>query len=36
MEEFGKIKGLITPLILSDWTSMLETVGMGKGMVKEH
>ena len=29
-EELGKIKGLIHPLMLSDWTSMLETGGNGK------
>ncbi len=35
-EELGKIKGLIPPLMPSDWTSMLGTGRMGKGMVKEH
>ena len=35
-EELGKNKGLIPQLMLSDWTSMLETGAMGKGMVKKH
>ena len=35
-EELGKIKGLIPPLMPSDWTSMLGTGRMGNQMVKEQ